>query len=186
MAMRVTLLPHPTTPAPPFMESFEVDVSRHRFGLSLDYMVRGDTSAMAIAGSAEPARRDELWRTTCFEAFVCEQPGGAYVELNLSPSNEWAAYGFTSYRSDMRPLEQVPDPEIRVVADEALLELFANVDLTGVPAVSILKPWYVGISAVIEGADGNRSYWALAHPPGEPDFHHRDCFALQLPPPKRP
>ena len=36
--------------------------------------------------------------------------------------------------------------------------------------------------AVIEEKDGTKSYWALAHPPGEPDFHHPDCFALDLPP----
>ena len=41
----------------------------------------------------------------------------------------------------------------------------------------------VAISAVIEEADGTKSYWALAHPPGKPDFHHADGFALQLPPP---
>ena len=40
-----------------------------------------------------------------------------------------------------------------------------------------------GLNAVIEEADGTRSYWALAHPPGDPDFHHPDCFAFDLPPP---
>ncbi len=39
-----------------------------------------------------------------------------------------------------------------------------------------------GISAVIEETDGTKSYWALAHPPGKPDFHHADCFALELEP----
>ena len=39
----------------------------------------------------------------------------------------------------------------------------------------------LGLSAVIEEADGNVSYWALAHPPGKPDFHHSDCLALELP-----
>ena len=29
------------------------------------------------------------------------------------------------------------------------------------------------------------SYWALAHPPGKPDFHHPDCFALELPAARR-
>jgi hypothetical protein len=38
----------------------------------------------------------------------------------------------------------------------------------------------VGLSAVIEEVDGSKSYWALRHPPGQPDFHHRDCFALRL------
>jgi len=35
---------------------------------------------------------------------------------------------------------------------------------------------------VIEEKDGAKSYWALAHPPGAPDFHHRDCFAIELAP----
>jgi hypothetical protein len=33
---------------------------------------------------------------------------------------------------------------------------------------------------VIEEAGGGISYWALAHPPGRPDFHHADGFALEL------
>jgi hypothetical protein len=33
---------------------------------------------------------------------------------------------------------------------------------------------------VIEDADGSLSYWALAHPPGRPDFHHTEAFALDL------
>ena len=33
---------------------------------------------------------------------------------------------------------------------------------------------------VIETVDGERSYWALAHPAGQPDFHHRDSFTLAL------
>jgi len=43
----------------------------------------------------------------------------------------------------------------------------------------------IGLSAVIEETDGTKSYWALRHPPGKPDFHHPDCFALTLgaPPP---
>jgi hypothetical protein len=34
---------------------------------------------------------------------------------------------------------------------------------------------------VIEEVDGGLSYWALAHPPGKPDFHDPNCFALELP-----
>ena len=36
----------------------------------------------------------------------------------------------------------------------------------------------VGFSAILEEEDGTISYWALAHAPGRPDFHHPDCFAL--------
>jgi hypothetical protein len=37
-----------------------------------------------------------------------------------------------------------------------------------------------GFSAVIADKGGRIAYWALAHPPGNADFHHKDCFALQL------
>jgi hypothetical protein len=33
---------------------------------------------------------------------------------------------------------------------------------------------------VIEENDGMLSYWSLKHPPGNPDFHHPDSFALEL------
>jgi len=33
-----------------------------------------------------------------------------------------------------------------------------------------------------EDTGGNRSFWALAHPSGQPDFHHPACFAAELPP----
>ena len=35
-------------------------------------------------------------------------------------------------------------------------------------------------AAVVEEADGRLSYWALRHPPGRPDLHHADAFALRL------
>ena len=30
----------------------------------------------------------------------------------------------------------------------------------------------IGLSAILEEEDGTKSYWALAHPPDKPDFHH--------------
>ena len=36
------------------------------------------------------------------------------------------------------------------------------------------------VSAVIEDDSGALSYWALRHPPGKPDFHHPDAFAMEL------
>ena len=38
----------------------------------------------------------------------------------------------------------------------------------------------LALSAVIEEEDGTISYWALKHPPGKPDFHHPDAFALEI------
>ena len=37
------------------------------------------------------------------------------------------------------------------------------------------------ISRVIEEQGGAKSYWALIHPEGSPDFHAPACFAATLP-----
>ena len=49
------------------------------------------------------------------------------------------------------------------------------------PALGGPGEWLAAITAVIEEADGTKSYWALRHPAGKPDFHHPDCLALELP-----
>ncbi len=142
----------------------------------LEYRVfaRGE---LAMPAAEPPARRDGLWQTTCFELFVHPEPGQAYLEFNFSPSRCWAAYEFASYRKSAREPAFAP-PRIKGWGDVTGYWLRAELDLVG-PWASSCR---IGLSAVIEEADGTKSYWALAHPPGKPDFHHPDCFALQLPP----
>jgi hypothetical protein len=43
-----------------------------------------------------------------------------------------------------------------------------------------VTPIYPPLAAVIEDTRGDKSYWALAHPPGKADFHHSDTFALEF------
>ena len=86
----------------------------------------------------------------------------------------------------MRALREVPDPKIGGRDDEGSHEIRANLELGGVDFLAPDLPWRLGLSAVIEAEDGTKSYWALNHPPGAPDFHHKDCFALELPAPEAP
>ena len=142
--------------------------------LELAFTVDGPLETLCIPGPASAERVDGLWQHTCFEAFIMPAGGDAYYEINLSPSTRWAAYSFSSYREGMTPA--LEDPGIAFRSDGDRLVLKASI--SGVPE----GEWQVGLSAVIEAKDGNRSYWALNHPQGKPDFHHRDCFALRLPP----
>ena len=48
-------------------------------------------------------------------------------------------------------------------------------------AVEAGKKWDFGLSVVLEEANGAKSYWALAHASGRPDFHAADCFVAKLP-----
>src|SRR5262249_3035218 len=134
----------------------------------LRYVVTGEIARLVLPEVASPERTDELWKHTCFEAFVRRE--GGYREFNFSPSTEWAAYDFDGYRVGMRNAD-VLAPRIEGRHGHEHYELFVAFDLPGD------APWRVALTAVLEETDGTKSYWALKHPPGKPDFHHADGFA---------
>jgi hypothetical protein len=72
----------------------EVKVTHERGGLGLSYSVTGRIGDLRLPPVVVSARTDELWRRTCFEAFVRPSPGETYYEFNFSPSTQWAAYRF--------------------------------------------------------------------------------------------
>ncbi|HYC99348.1 DOMON-like domain-containing protein [Brevundimonas sp.] len=135
------------------------------------------TPGIEIPRSSDVGRTDGLWRSTCFEVFALLRDG-RYAEFNISPSGQWAAYGFSGYREGMANLEG----PIRVIRADRTGDDFE------MDAIVSWKDWpfidRIGLSAVIEDVDGNLSYWALAHPSDKPDFHHPDSFVLTLPPPE--
>jgi hypothetical protein len=174
------LTAHSSTPCDA-VRSLEVSVRVRKPGvLVLDYALKADTSRLSIAPIRASVRADELWRHTCFEAFVRPAGSAGYFELNFSPSTQWAAYRFDSYRNGMAPAQQVGIPQISLDLSQGLLRLKAAVaigELATLPDDALLQ---VGLSAVIEAETGGLSYWALRHAAGKPDFHHPDAFALEM------
>jgi hypothetical protein len=128
-----------------------------------------------------PSRTDELWRHTCFEAFVRASPDAGYYEFNFAPSTQWAAYRFSDYRSGMRVANEMRAPRFAVDSSGESYGLRVSAELDRLPGLPGDAAWRLGLSAVIEETSGRTSYWALAHPPGKADFHHWDCFAQELP-----
>ena len=145
--------------------------------LALSYTVIGTIGDLLIPAAIASSRADELWRHTCFEAFIRGAWDDSYYEFNFAPSSEWAAYRFDGYRSGMSVADEFSAPKIEVESTPKQYTLRALLDLSGWPTSS---DWRLGLSAVIEDMNGSKSYWALAHPPGKPDFHHSDCFAAEL------
>jgi hypothetical protein len=153
------LVCHPDTPAPGI--SVRASVSG---ALKVSFAFEGEVK---LPTPATPRFVDGLWRHTCFEVFVARPGMAGYQEFNLSPSGEWAAYGFDGYRAGMTRLSIVP-----------LIEIDRTLNAV-IPVES--GPMLLGLSAVVEEKGGRLSYWALKHAPGKPDFHHRAAFALALP-----
>lgn len=173
----IPLFCHPAASVPA-VAALEIRVGRcHDGGLSLAYRLAAPLARLRLPGPAS-GFADGLWRHTCFELFAAIPGNPAYREFNFSPSGQWAAYGFGGYRQpdpDFQPAA-VPVLAVRRLAEG--LELEARVPAALLPTPeSALE---LGLSAVVEGADGSLGYWALAHPGPRPDFHRRDAFILEL------
>src|SRR6185503_12127879 len=118
--MQRLLVPHPASPPSP-IRKVAVDATRFVDGrLALAFMVQGDLERTRIPAERASARADELWLRTCFEAFLRSPDAETYVELNFSPSTEWAAWRFDSYRGGMRQAEIEPPAVKAMTAGEYL------------------------------------------------------------------
>jgi hypothetical protein len=180
--MREQLRLHPDSHSSA-VEGIDVEIARPHAGrLELSYIVTGQISSIRMPVAAANVRGNGLWRHTCFEAFVRASSDAEYYELNFSPSGQWAAYLFSSYRTGMRIAEEIAAVPIEMHASPDGCVLHASLDpgrFTGLPHD---RSWHIGLSAVIEDTNGGMSYWALAHPPGKPDFHHADGFICEFSP----
>lgn len=148
--------------------------------LLFTYRVEGDLARVDIPAPKPAQRTDFLWQHTCFEGFIARLDGPAYHELNLSPSGEWAIYGFRDYRDIESIGEDAQALSIRCETTASSLLLRAEVDLHSLSPTYKATTLRIGVNAVIEERNGNISYWALRHPPGIADFHHADNFGMQL------
>jgi hypothetical protein len=177
--LHAVLRPHPVT-AWPEVRAISARVQRLPEGaLAVRYTLTGALDRLRVPQSGTARMGKDLWRHTCFELFLAAEPPG-YHELNFSPSGEWAAYGFQQYRQGDPLRDPNLAPRMEVRRSEESLELDALVALRGPMAPYAAPRLRLGVSAVVEGADGRLAYWALRHPAPAPDFHHPEAFALEI------
>jgi hypothetical protein len=154
------------------LRGIEASVTRSAGGLRVAYVIEGELAGLRIPPPRPPRVAERLWQHTCCELFVARAGAAGYREFNFSPSGEWAQYEFERYRQGA--LRAGADPGIAVRQDARRRELTASI------AIEPHDRLRIGLCAVIEEQGGALSYWALAHAPGKPDFHHPDAFALEL------
>lgn len=172
------LVCHPDTPTTA-VKSIAVHLSEpHAAILALRFSLIGDLTRIRIPSPQPPRLRDRLWERSCFEVFMCVDMSTAYDEFNISPSGEWAVYHFRHYRQRSATPSYFSPDEFTRRDIEGGIEMAFEIDLH--PLDLDAKSLSLGLSAVIEDKTGAMSYWALRHPAGKPDFHHADCFALEL------
>lgn len=178
----VSLIPHPLS-RPHRDVAVQVTVDAVGRGYALAYQVAG-VSQLRIDGRGV-GRTDELWRHTCFELFVKAAGDPAYREFNFAPTAAWAVYDFDDWRSGMRSPPIGHEPIVLDGRISGRKPTFGSYALYVTLDSSLLPhgPLIAAPTAVLEAIDGSKSYWAMAHPPGEPNFHHPACLKLDLLPP---
>ncbi len=150
--------------------------------LQMTFRLDGDIPRIRVSPPGALRFATQLWRHTCFEAFIAVEGQPAYHEFNFAPSGEWAVYAFCGYRNGGPLANEMMRPHIAVRSTGSRLELDALVRLDVLSAIHSHASLRIGLSAVIEACDG-LSYWALRHPADQADFHDADGFALLLEPP---
>lgn len=163
-------MPHLLHP-PHAVQSVAVTLERAGDGLRLAFLLTGELDAVVIPAPAPSQRADGLWESTCFEVFVRGE-GLAYAEYNFSPSGEWAAYAFDDHRHGKREAAAAVTIDCRRDGNTLALDVTL--------AATFPDHARLALSAVVEEKGGAKSFWALAHRAGPPDFHHETCFALRL------
>lgn len=124
-------------------------------------------------GAQQGQRKDELWTTTCFEAFLAAPGEQRYWEVNLAANGDWALYRFDRYRSGQTQQELNTPPTVRLQRGLHQLRLDARIPL---------EPWWtpdvcpdLALTAVIDCGPEGLSHWALCHG-SKADFHDRSTF----------
>ena len=164
------LVPHPDTRFAT-IESIDAAVWQDNGRWHFRYLFEG-AGDLIVPDPADPVRTDDLWKSTCAEAFIGLN-GGSYLEFNFSPSRQWAAYRFDRSRTGRR--EEPAEVEIFLDLGEEWMAIEAAV------RCSALEPGRtLGMTAVVEERGGQKSYWALKHRDGPPNFHDRACFTALL------
>lgn len=176
MFQRLELPGHPDNPASPSQRVLVEIGVLPRGALHLRYVLEAGPGRLRLPPAAGRERADGLWRHTCCELFVIGVGIPGYREFNFSPSGQWQAYVFRGYREGGL-LDSVISPKINLERATGRLILDVSLPVANLPVTPRLR---LGACAVTEAMDGCLSYWALRHPPGRPDFHHPDTFALEI------
>src|SRR5580700_8334910 len=133
--------------------------------LGCHYTLHADMSRVRLTGAGAGHRVDGLWKHTCFEAFVAVDGASGHFEF---------------YRAGMTAAVLARAPGLQVRRSGGQLDLTATVHLAGAASLAQARVLRLALAAVVEEDDGRLSYWALQHAPGNPDFHHPECFTLEL------
>ena len=149
--------------------------------LAADYILKGpwqNVRHLKTCGLVHK-RAHHLWKTTCFEWFLKPISSESYWEANFSSDGNWNLYYLEGYRKNLIEENRVASVQIQCKIVDDQWRMSTEVDLTSL-ALAPGTRFLSHLSAVIETADDQKSYWSLTHSQQQPDFHHPHHFSLEI------
>ena len=176
------LIPYPADPIPNIRVGGYI--KRIENQLSVFYGMQGDIDNLLLPVATTSTRQDDLWRATCFEFFLAAPDSPEYWEFNMSPSSAWNVYHMDAYRRigfcEEHRIQQLPFEfqKTDVKDSRDIHSYFLDISVNLTPILPAEQKIQVGITAILQTNDHNETYWALAHPGQQADFHLRDSFII--------
>lgn len=166
--------PHPDRPCAA-VTNIAVEITHPRADLiMLSYVVVGAISGILLTAVTPSFRNDGLWRHL-FRGLYRDGGGPRLLRIQLHRRRS-GLYRFADYRQGMTVAEETGMPAITVQTNPHRYQLQGGVFTRPSVGTAARVQWRLSLSAVIAERNRRLSYWALAHPPGKPDFHHPDGF----------
>ena len=97
----------------------------------------------------------------------------------MSPSSAWNIYHMDDYRR-VGFCEEAAIATLPFEFEQQNDKLLLNVTLGLTPILRAEQNLQIGITAIIQTKDRNETYWALAHPGAQADFHLRESFVISI------
>ncbi len=156
---------------------FKVDLEIKEYLFLLSYSIFGDISEIIIPYienfTSNYQRKDELWKTTCFELFIANKIDKSYFEINVSPDYGYNTYSFNDYRYGMKEEGSLSIKNIEKIKDNNKFNLKFILKSENLINIDNLL---VNISSVIKYNNGKTEHWALNHSADKADFHDFNYF----------
>jgi hypothetical protein len=159
--------------------ALEADLQVSGSDIKLEYALSDRGFLFQLPGQTQKwssdamTREEELWKHTCFEAFLNPVGFPLYFEFNFSLKSAWNCYQFERYRYPQPPKVCWDFVLKSIVWDEFEGKLKIHLENR-----TQYKKFKVGLTAVLEEKSGLKHYCALAHKGTQPDFHLLDSFTL--------
>jgi len=151
----------------------EVSFSLTPQHLLLSFVLSGVSDNYLFDTKNHAKRADELWKATCFEAFIKNPNSKEYWELNIAPSGAWNFYYFSDYKKDMQEERRVLTP--KVLFKQKRDEVYVNVEMNFTEKLFDGRGEF-NLALILLNVEGKREFFTLNPKEGVADFH---AFVLE-------